>query len=170
VDQDRVYQGIGEFVVAFQFIEDQIRQIGWLLLDPGRKLWPPTQLRKEKSEELANKVASLYETKLCLCKLQNEEQQRAEFKELISRFHELRRFRNRVLHSAFVELKAGGEAMALVRSNRRLIKDSETGDETADEEILSETAFNSEMIEIGQVASGLGRHYLQLIHTLPTGP
>ena len=37
VDQDKVYQRIGEFVVSFQFIENQLRQIGWLLLDPGGK-------------------------------------------------------------------------------------------------------------------------------------
>ena len=37
------YQGIGEFVVAFQWVEDLYRQIGWLILDPERRAWPPRQ-------------------------------------------------------------------------------------------------------------------------------
>jgi hypothetical protein len=138
VDQDKVYQHIGEFVVSFQFIENQIRQIGWLLLDPGKKVWPPKALRKETSEDLADKVATLYHEKLHLCRLPHEEQQRTEFNDLMFRFHKLRRFRNQILHSAFIELKAGGAVMAVMRSNPRLIKDPETGDETTDQEILSE--------------------------------
>jgi len=40
-DIDRAYRSIGEFVVAFQWIEDLYRQIGWFILDPERKNWPP---------------------------------------------------------------------------------------------------------------------------------
>jgi hypothetical protein len=32
---DKIYQRIGEFVVCFQWLEDLIRQIGWLVIDPG---------------------------------------------------------------------------------------------------------------------------------------
>lgn len=90
---------------------------------------------------MAKKVADLYEEKLHLCRLSDEEQRRADFKDLTGRFHKVRRFRNQILHSAFIELKAGGEIMALMRSNPRLIIDPETGDQTMDQEILSETSF-----------------------------
>ncbi len=44
MDQDRIYQRIGEFVVCFQFLENQFREIGWFILDPARQEWPPLSL------------------------------------------------------------------------------------------------------------------------------
>jgi hypothetical protein len=60
VDTDKIYQRIGEFVVCFQWLEHKFREIGWLILDPWPKEWPPKQLRKEGSEELIGKVESLF--------------------------------------------------------------------------------------------------------------
>jgi hypothetical protein len=61
MDGDGIYRRVGEFVVAFQFVENQIRQIGQLILDPERSTWPPKALSKESSKQLAVKVAKLYE-------------------------------------------------------------------------------------------------------------
>jgi hypothetical protein len=60
LNTDRVYQRIGEFVVCFQWIEDKFRQIGWLILDPMRKEWPPMSLRNLSNKELIEKVESLF--------------------------------------------------------------------------------------------------------------
>ena len=168
MDQDKIYQRIGEFVVSFQFLENQIRQIGWFLLDPGRKLWPPEALRKDRSEVLADTVAKLYEERLHLCRLPDEEERKANFRDLIWNFHELRKFRNRVLHSAYIEIKGGGEALALMRSNPKFINDPDTGDKAMDQEILSESSFDEEMKLMGHLAFHLGQHCIQLIHRLPT--
>jgi hypothetical protein len=45
---DMAYKSIGEFVVAFQWVENTYREIGWFILDPDRKIWPPKAFgRKE---------------------------------------------------------------------------------------------------------------------------
>jgi hypothetical protein len=168
MNKDKIYQRIGEFVVCFQFLEDQIRQIGWLLLDPARRMWPPQALRNLRAETLAKKVAKLYDEKLHLCRLPDEQERLVRFAELIRRFHELRQFRNRVLHSAFVEIKGRGEILALMRADARLITDPNTGDKSISQEVLTETSFNDVMSQMEELALNLGQHYLQLIHRLPT--
>jgi hypothetical protein len=168
MDDSKIYQRIGKFVVCFQFIESQIRQIGWILVDPGRKIWPPEAFRKEKAEVLADKVSAIYVERLHLCRLPDEAERIEEFKRLILEFHELRRFRNRVLHSALFEIKGGGEVLGLMRSNPRFIIDPETGDKSIDNESLSEESFAEEMGRMGQLAFDLGQHYLPLIARMPT--
>jgi hypothetical protein len=41
MDIDTIYRKLGEFVVSFQWLENRFREIGWLILDPHRKHWPP---------------------------------------------------------------------------------------------------------------------------------
>ena len=40
MDEAKTYQRIGKFVVCFQSIESRIPEIGWLILDPDRKVIP----------------------------------------------------------------------------------------------------------------------------------
>jgi hypothetical protein len=84
MDQDKIYQRIGEFVVCFQFLESQFRQIGWFILDPKRQKWPPTELRKESSSQLAERVNDLYQACLPSCRLPNEIELRESFRMLVS--------------------------------------------------------------------------------------
>jgi len=116
MDEDGIYKRIGEFVVCFQFVENKLREIGQYILDPQRKIWPPKALRKESSDHLADNVAKLYDENLHRCSLPAvyELELRTEFRDLITRFHALRKARNRFLHSAYVELKARGEIQALL--------------------------------------------------------
>ena len=167
MDQDRIYQRIGEFVVCFQFLENQFREIGWFILDPARREWPPRSLREESSHQLAEKVDNLYQRCLPSCELQNEAQLRRSFRDLVDRFHEIRKQRNRFLHSAYIDLKAAGEVQALLRSNPILKAEPETGEPLMDQEILSESSFEREMKEMAELSFHLGVHYKQLIHRLP---
>jgi hypothetical protein len=59
-DTDKIYQRIGEFVVTFQWLENKLREIGWLILDPARAEWPPKALREESNFALVNNVETLY--------------------------------------------------------------------------------------------------------------
>jgi hypothetical protein len=76
--------------------------------------------------------------------------------------------RNRVLHSAYHEIKGGGDVLAIMRSNPKCMVDPVTGAKTVDQEMLSESSFDAEMKQMGHLAFGLGQHYLQLIARLPT--
>lgn len=169
-NEDRVYRRIGEFAVSFQWLEHRLREIGWFILDPSRTQWPPRALRRHTNEKLFDRVEKLFLCALPKCRLGPDLER--EFATLFAasreRFTSLRRARNRILHSAFVELKAGDEVQAILRTNQRLQKDAVTGEPLFDSEILSEESFKKEMLEMAELAVFLNRCYIQLIHGLPT--
>ena len=169
MDENKIYQRVGEFVVSFQWIENRIREIGWLILDPSRKKWPPKDLRDETTHDLFKKVEELFLNALPKCQLgpELEEDFRTSFAANAARFHKLRKSRNKILHSAYIELKAGGELRGLLRSNPQLTTDSETGELLFEQEILSKRSFEHEFREMAELAVFFNRCYIQLIHRLP---
>lgn len=170
-NKERIYQRIGEFAVSFQWIENKLREIGWFIEDPERKEWPPKGLRNLTNQKLIEKVHTLFSGALPKCKLPKEleEEFRESFDSCASTLHQLRKDRNRILHSAFIELKAGGEVRALIRSNPRLGVDEETGKPLYDQEYLKPDSFDQEMKNMSEAALFLNRAYTQLLHKYPNG-
>lgn len=171
IDEGLVYQRIGEFAVSFQWLENKLREIGWFIMDPDRKDWPPKGLRSLTNEKLIDKVHELFLQALPQCKLGEELEAdfRTSFAACAEALHQLRHDRNRILHSAFIELKAGGEVVGLMRSNPRLTMDEETGRVLFDRELLKPDSFTAEMQRLGEAAMFLGRAHIQLIHRFPHG-
>jgi hypothetical protein len=169
MDQDRIYQRIGEFVVCFQWIENRLREIGWFIMDPQRNDLPPLQLRDASTAALITEVERLFFDALPKCRLDPELEAdlRICFAEDTKRLDKLRKARNKILHSAYVELKAGGEVTAIMRSNPRLNFDGENGEPLLDQEILSETSFEGNLKEMADLAVSLNRYHTQLIHRFP---
>jgi hypothetical protein len=170
-EEELVYLRIGEFTVSFQWLENKLREIGWFILDPDRKEWPPKGLRRLTSEKLIDRVHELFLEALPRCELgaELEADFKAAFAACTKQLHQARQDRNRILHSAFIELKAGGEHVGLMRSNPKLDVDEETGDVLYDAEVLTAESFANEMHTISEAAMFLGRAYLQLIHRYPHG-
>lgn len=169
LDEDQIYRRIGEFVVAFQWLENRIREIGWLILDPEREQWPPIRLRKEKTEILIHKVEKLFLKALPKCQLgpELEAEFRTSFQSNVARLHNLRRARNKILHSAYIELKAGDEVHGFLRSDPKLDIDNETGEPLFDQEFLSERSFEKEFRDMAELALFFNRCYIQLIYRPP---
>lgn len=170
-NEDLVYQRIGEFAVSFQWLENKLREIGWFVLDPERSKWPPAGLRNLTNEKLVDKVHQLFVEALPTCKLQHslESEFKESFASAAKALHQVRRDRNRILHSAFIELKAGGEVQGLLRSNPKIQVDEETGEVLFDRELLTADSFSKEMKKMADVAVLLNRAYIQLIHRYPNG-
>ena len=166
-DIDRAYRGIGEFVVTFQWIENKYREIGWFILDPDRKNWPPMKLRSETNEKLIDKVTALFLDLTRTYQFPNGQTQSADFEALRTEFHALRKFRNRLLHSTYIELKAGGELLGLLRSNPKVYVDTETGEVMFDQEPFTEAVVHEEIKKVADAAFRLGGHYVQIIHWHP---
>jgi len=169
MDQDKIYQRIGEFVVSFQGLENLIREIEWFILDPGRENWPPMDQRNETTAILFTKVEELFLDALPRCQLDSELEAdfRRSFAVNAERFRNLRRARNKILHSAYIELKAGGEVHGVMRSNPKLIMDSETGEPLFDQELLSEKSFEKEFREMAELFVFFNMCYKQLIQRFP---
>lgn len=169
--EEKTYQRIGEFVVTFQWLEGKLREIGWFILDPDREQWPPTSLRDLTNHQLIEKVHDLFVKALPQCDLPSdlEQELRQSFDACAEELHQIRKDRNRILHSAFIELKAGGEVQGLVRSDPRLGVDEETGEILFDQECLTPDSFDKEMRRMAEAGVFLGRAYIQLIHRYPNG-
>ena len=60
MDIEVIYKNLGEFVVSFQWLENLFREIGWFIMDPERKYWPPKTWRTESTSKLMNEVQKLY--------------------------------------------------------------------------------------------------------------
>lgn len=169
--EELMYQRIGKFTVSFQWIENKLREIGWFILDPNRSNWPPADLRNLTNDKLIDRVHELFVQALPKCQLPQELE--ADFKETFESsaklLHQLRRDRNRILHSAFIELRAGGEVQGILRSNPKIQNDEESGEVLFDQEILTGESFAKEMAVMAELALSLNRAYLQLIHRYPNG-
>jgi hypothetical protein len=165
-----IYQRIGEFSVSFQWLENKLCEIGWFILDPDRLRWPPIGLRNLTNEKLVDKVHSLFETAIAKCNLAKdvETEFRDSFASAVNLLHQVRRDRNRILHSAFIELKAGGEVLALLRSSPRVETNDKTGETSFDKELLTAESFSAQMKMMGEIALILNRSYTQLISRYPS--
>jgi len=166
-DYDKLMQRIGEFVVSFQWMENKFRDIGWLIDDPERRNWPPTTLRNLTNFNLLNAVETKYCDLMDTLNIDDAKDRKTAFNELVAKCHELRNYRNNLLHSAFIELKAGGDVMGILRSNPKITFDPATGDPVFDHEDLTEDSVISKMKEMGEPAMALNMTYMQLIHWAP---
>jgi hypothetical protein len=126
-DVDRAFQALGEFVVAFQWVENKYREIGWFLLDPERKDWPPRDFRTESNAELLNSVTELYLKVVASHSFPRGREAAEDFVALRDRFHQLRRHRNAFVHSTYIEIKGGGDVLGYLRSDPKLRVDPDTG-------------------------------------------
>jgi len=167
MDTDKLYQRIGEFVVSFQWIENRLREIGWLILDPNRNEWPPRALRNLTNNDLVNEVKALYVGLINGLDVEDKDTRMADFQSLMATCHDMRRYRNTLLHSAFIELKAGDDVMGILRSNPKLRVDPSSGEVLFDQETLSEEGILKEMEKLAELAFSLNMHYMQLIHWAP---
>ncbi|HMP71529.1 MAG TPA: hypothetical protein PKA76_19440 [Pirellulaceae bacterium] len=164
---DKLMQRIGEYVVSFQWMENKFRDIGWLIDDPERANWPPATLRNLTNFDLLNTVATKYCDLMDTLNIGDAEDRKIAFIQLVEKCHEIRKTRNNLLHSAVIEIKAGGDVMGILRSNPKITFDPATGDPVFDHEELTEDTVVAKMKEMGEPAMALNMTYIQLIHWAP---
>lgn len=166
-DISEVHEAIGEFVVFFQTVEDMYRRLGWAVLDPEKLNWPPRQLRKESNRDLVNKVTDLFIDLARQFDFPNGPEKAAEAEELRSTFHKLRKYRNRVVHSSYFEVTAGGMTAAVMRTHPEIQVDSETGEIIIDEELFTPDIIRREVSGHALAIFKLHALYLQVVHWYP---
>ena len=159
-----IYKNLGEFVVSFQWLENLYREIGWFIIDPERKHWPPKTLRTDRTNILINKVQKLYCDVIDGIAPEDAEERKQSFEEIVEKTHALCKYRNKLIHSAYIEIKAGGQVFGLVRSNPKLKEDPISGELLWDQENLTANSFKDGMKQIAEIAWPLNLHYMQLIH------
>ena len=161
------YKALGEFVIVFQWVENVYRQMGWFIINPERTEWPPMELRKETNYALINKVTKMFIDLTTRYSLPGGAEKAKEMQELRDTFHELRKYRNCLLHSAFVELKAGDDIHGYLRSNPDVGVDPESGELIYDQEEFTADLIYSKLREYGDSMFRLNVNYVQILHWYP---
>jgi hypothetical protein len=159
----QLYQSIGELVMATQWVESRYRELGWFIQDPERSTWPPRTLRKESLAQLIDAVTEMFLELIRTSTFPNG----GEFAKIASAvhdsLHQLRNYRNQVLHSAFVELKAGGEVVGNLRTDAKRGVDPDTGELIGKLEDISAEAVRAALATFGDACFHLNMMYLQAI-------
>lgn len=163
---DELYRRLGEFVVCFQWLEDRFRQIGWIILDPERTEWPPRAFREELNAQLLTKVERLFLELIDSLAIDQREETKADFSSLVVASHELRKRRNVLLHSAYIELKAGGEIQEIMRADSKVRKNA-SGQLVINTETLTPESMDALLTDVANVAVRVDMHYMGLIHMAP---
>jgi hypothetical protein len=125
------------------------------------------QLRKESNQALINKVTGLFVELTSRYALPGGAEKANEMQELRDRFHELRRYRNRLLHSIYVELKSGDDIHGYLRSNPEVGVDPESGELIFDQEEFTADVIYSKLREYGDSMFRLNTNHVQLLHWYP---
>ena len=113
-DADEVYRQLGIFVVSFQHVESKLAEICWLLTEPpyadGERQILAQLPYGRLVQETRDRIAAFLERRRLDRPLFVERSQR-----VLDECRDLGQLRNRVLHSAFVHLEAGGELRGIMR-------------------------------------------------------
>jgi|GEM_PF-2242938 len=163
------HKALGEFVIIFQWIENLYRQIGWFMIDPERKQWPPMQLRTETNYALINKVTDMFIELTNTYSFMNGAEKAADMEELRGHFHSLRKYRNCLLHSTYIEMKGGEVVHGYIRSNPEVGVDPETGELIFNQEEFSAETIHAKIQEYDEFMLRLNNIHVQLIHWYPFG-
>jgi hypothetical protein len=159
---DRIYQRIGEVVVGFQWVENQLEQIIWALRDPHWKGDPRIHTADVWFKTLVDDAEREMAAFIARVKPEDPGGWGTRFPQLLNRCRELAKRRNRIVHATFVEIKVGDDLAGILLSDMR--RDKATNQITLDQETLSDDSFRELMEEIAAVAVELGFTHTQLIH------
>jgi hypothetical protein len=164
-DADEIYRQLGIFVVGFQYLESKLAEICWLLTEPPFAEGEREQLARLPYGKLVSETR-----KRITALLERRNLNRPEFvrraERVLNECRELGYLRNRIVHSAFVHLEAGGELRGIMRSNMRL---HAAEGEAHDVEFLTRESFDGPLASLAQTAFSLGQLHIQLVHWTPTG-
>jgi hypothetical protein len=160
----QLYQSIGELVMATQWVESRYRELGWFIDDPERSTRPPRTLRKESLAQLIDVVTDMFLELIRSSSFPNGDEFARIASAVRGSLHQLRSCRNQVLHSAFVELKAGGEVVGYLRTDAKRGVDPDTGDFIGELEDISADAIRAALATSGDACFRLNMMYVQTIH------
>lgn len=160
----QLYQSIGELVMATQWVESRYRELGWFIEDPERTTWPLRILRKESLAQLINVVTDLFIELIQSSSFANGDKFATIAEAVRGALHELRSYRNQVLHSAFIELKAGEEVVGYQRTDAKRGVDPETGEFIGRLHDVSAESIRATLATFGNACFQLNMMYVQAVH------
>jgi hypothetical protein len=165
MDPKPLFEAVGEYVLCFAWLENVIWQTATFAKYPeqdhsGR--WALLDFSFAELVRTAEQAIPLFVDAWAPRQIARDFKRRVS--DALDKCGDVRRQRNRFLHSAYVHLEAGGELMAIMRSYITW-RGVETLDAPVfDQEIATPDAFRSAMKEVAEVGVEISACRLQLIH------
>jgi hypothetical protein len=163
-DANPMYEAMGKYVIAFQWFVNRL----WLAASFAEH---PSQNQSDRWALVDLSVGQLISrfektaTAFVLRWAPDEANSFSEvLKALVDKCHAARLQRNRLLHSAYVHLEAGGELYGIMRSDITWRGATDSDHPSFDQEIASPQLFAAELDNVVQTGIEVNQLYLQLIH------
>lgn len=164
-DEDAIYRQVGRFVVMFQALENELVQLASYALDPEHSGRGRREAAGLPFGQLVSRTLEAVSAFLAEHRPADETDVGGRLDRLLDDCRQLARYRNRIVHSAYLFLEAGDELVAVVRSD--MTPGHQEDEVEFDQEPVDGGSFEEAMTKIAETAFGIGQCRLQLIHWSP---
>lgn len=159
-----IYQQLGQFVVLFQLVENYLIRICELLIDPNLTRNGRVVLAGLGFRDLAVKANVLFALLAEKLATPDAEEKTREFDRLAKHCLELAVLRNKLVHSTYVHLEAGGELQVILRSKAKLMTGGAEGPRYIfDQEQLTDMSLEEALRNVAETAFALGTFQRQVL-------
>jgi len=148
VDADGIYRQIGIYVVSFQYLENLLFQISWFFSEPPYSEVGRLRLVSKGFSALIGE-AERRTGEFLAADGRDTSEFSQNFRTHMRERRKIERERNRIVHSAYLHLEAGGELRGIVRSDMRRAKDGASV--TFDRSYLTEKTLEIELRKLAGV-------------------
>jgi hypothetical protein len=163
-DAEKIYLEVGRYVVAFQGLEAELTELGWLLAESRVNQADRATLAKLPVKRLAREVQARASAFRNERRLEDTDSRRgfwSRFDELLLHCEEVADQRNSIVHSAYVHLEAGGEVRGILRSDMSPTADRD--DVESDQDFLAADSFTDALLDLGCTTWKVGQGRRQVI-------
>lgn len=163
MNESKIYQELGKYIVCFQWMENQLKQIGWHLRTPEDPFASRAYFSNMWFKTTVEKIKDQFSIFLHNRNIDNIQSNIDGFNKTLDQCLSVAYTRNQLIHSTYVFCESYGEVLGMMRS--KLGKDIEDHNRvTFDQQDLSENSFDQPLKELAEVCFDLGHLYVQIIH------
>ena len=163
MNESKIYEELGKYIVCFQWMENKLKQIGWQLRTPEEPFASRAYFSTKWFKNTVIEVKDLFAKFLDDRNIQDKESHVETFNKTMDECLSVADARNRLIHSTYVFFESGNEVLGMMRS--KLEKDIEDQNRvTFDQQDLSESSFNQPLRELAEVSFDLSHWHVQIIH------
>jgi hypothetical protein len=163
-DPKPLYQAIGEYVVGFQWLVNKLWLAATFAEHPEQSLedrWVLLDLSVAKLIDRFQEASIAFSRRWALAHSTLFED---ELDVIVDKCHQARRQRNRLIHSAYVHLEAGGELHGILRSDISSRGASGSESPVFDQEIATPELFQVELRHAVDTGILVSQCHIQFIH------
>lgn len=154
-------------MVCFQWLENQISQLAIQVLDPEHTGRADAFVIGRSFRDLVRSTDLAFARHVDLVDVDNASEHKAKFHALMKRCEAVSQSRNRLVHSTYLHVEAGGELQTILRSKPGVRTGGAQGPRVEfDRAELSESSFQEHIRGAADCGFEVGQARVQIVHWL----